>query len=323
MIAAAHQPAPVEQVALHDIRTDGGTQARAALNDETVAEYAANIEANDAMPPVVVFYDGSAYWLADGFHRVAARAKVGRLTVKAEVRQGTRRDAVLYACGANATHGLRRTNADKRRAVETLLRDEEWSQWPQAQIAKACGVSREYVSRVFGEVKASCDRSQDAERTVERNGKTYTQNTANIGRKPASRAEEPKVDEPTASRAVAAPAPSPVAVEPDEDDEDYSNLDDLPPEVVRVEPEPFASVPVDRPPASLAVERMAADLAGACRAAHSVLAAALAKVPAAERAAVLARIDRPVLLLLDVVEQLAPASAPTGWRPTVINGGRK
>ena len=322
MIAAAHQPAPVEQVALHDIRTDGGTQARAALNDETVAEYAANIEANDAMPPVVVFYDGSAYWLADGFHRVAARAKVGRLTVKAEVRQGTRRDAVLYACGANATHGLRRTNADKRRAVETLLRDEEWSQWSDREIARRCGVGADMV----GDARRSiCRNPTDTptERTVERNGKTYTQNTANIGRKPASRAEEPKVDEPTASRAVAAPAPSPVAVEPDEDDEDYSNLDDLPPEVVRVEPEPFASVPVDRPPASLAVERMAADLAGACRAAHSVLAAALAKVPAAERAAVLARIDRPVLLLLDVVEQLAPASAPTGWRPTVINGGRK
>ena len=229
---------------------------------------------------------------------------------------------MLHSVGANTEHGLRRTNADKRRAVETLLRDEEWSQWSDREIARRCGVGADMV----GDARRSICRNptdMPTERTVERNGKTYTQNTANIGRKPASRAEEPKVDEPTASRAVAAPAPSPVAVEPDEDDEDYSNLDDLPPEVVRVEPEPFASVPVDRPPASLAVERMAADLAGACRAAHSVLAAALAKVPAAERAAVLARIDRPVLLLLDVVEQLAPASAPTGWRPTVINGGRK
>lgn len=238
MIAASHQPAPVEQVALHDIRTDGGTQARAALNDETVAEYAANIEANDAMPPVVVFYDGAAYWLADGFHRVAARAKVGRLTVKAEVRQGTRRDAVLYACGANATHGLRRTNADKRRAVETLLRDEEWSQWSDREIARRCGVGNALVSEAR---KSICLNQTDAaaERTVERNGKTYTQNTANIGKrpaKPAPRAEEPEADEPDAPPPPSAPsaprvvaAPAPVAVEP-------------PPVVVAPAPAPAAPV---------------------------------------------------------------------------------
>ena len=173
----------------------------------TVEDLRAAIDGGATPDPVLVFHDGTDYWLADGFHRVAARAKVGRLTVKAEVRQGTRRDAVLYACGANATHGLRRTNADKRRAVETLLRDEEWSQWSDREIARRCGVGADMV----GDARRSiCRNPTDTptERTVERNGKTYTQNTANIGRKPASRAEEPKVDEPTASRAVAAPAPS-------------------------------------------------------------------------------------------------------------------
>lgn len=142
----------IEQVALHDIRTDGGTQARAGLNDETVAEYAAAIEANDAMPPVVVFYDGETYWLADGFHRVAARARVGRLTVKADVRQGTRRDAVLHACGANATHGLKRSNADKRRAVETLLRDDDWRAWSDNEIARRCAVTQPFVSKFRAEL---------------------------------------------------------------------------------------------------------------------------------------------------------------------------
>ena len=33
----------------------------------------------------------------------------------------------LHSVGANATHGLRRSNADKRRAVVLLLEDEEWS----------------------------------------------------------------------------------------------------------------------------------------------------------------------------------------------------
>src|SRR5262245_28841978 len=66
-------------VPLQRIRTDGGTQARAGLDEATVAEYAAtwqtlSYQQNglDKMPRIVVYHDGSDYWLADGFHRVEA-----------------------------------------------------------------------------------------------------------------------------------------------------------------------------------------------------------------------------------------------------------
>jgi hypothetical protein len=62
-------------------------------------------------------------------------------------------DAVLFSVGANATHGLRRSNEDKRRAVKTLLAVAEWAAWPQVKIAEACGVSREFVSRVSTSVR--------------------------------------------------------------------------------------------------------------------------------------------------------------------------
>ncbi|EWY35857.1 hypothetical protein N825_32650 [Skermanella stibiiresistens SB22] len=39
---------------------------------------------------------------------------------------GSRRDAVPHAVGANARHGLPRSNADKRDAVMILLKDPEW-----------------------------------------------------------------------------------------------------------------------------------------------------------------------------------------------------
>src|ERR1700722_14805947 len=61
------------------------------------------------------------------------------------IRQGTRRDAVLFSVGANASHGLRRTNDDKRRAVMTLLSDSEWRKWPLRKIARRCGVHHEMV----------------------------------------------------------------------------------------------------------------------------------------------------------------------------------
>jgi hypothetical protein len=59
------------------IRTDGGTQARVSLSQRVVAEYALAMQQGHSFPPVVVFYDGTSYWLADGFHRLNASLKAG------------------------------------------------------------------------------------------------------------------------------------------------------------------------------------------------------------------------------------------------------
>lgn len=161
------------------IRTDGGTQMRAELNPATIDEYAQAMQEGATFPPIIVYYDGSIYWLGDGFHRLAARKRLFEGAIECEVRSGTRRDAVLCAAGANASHGLRRTNADKRRAVETLLRDEEWAQWSDREVARRCGVHHDLVGRIRAESSGGF-RQIATERTVERNGTTYTQNTANI-----------------------------------------------------------------------------------------------------------------------------------------------
>ena len=68
--------------------------------------------------------------------------------ILAEVREGTRRDAILAAAAANATHGLRRTNADKRRAVLTLLRDPEWVKWSDRKIGAGRSVDHKTVAAI-------------------------------------------------------------------------------------------------------------------------------------------------------------------------------
>src|ERR1700730_7471553 len=117
----------VSELAVADIKVDPECQARAASNDATINEYAKIMkEGNDnAFPPVVVFHDGTDYWLSDGFHRHSAAQKAGLASLKSKIRQGTHRETILHSVGANTTHGLRRTNADKRRAVSILLHDEE------------------------------------------------------------------------------------------------------------------------------------------------------------------------------------------------------
>lgn len=191
-----------------DIRVDGGTQSRAAIDRGVVADYADAMKDGAAFPPITVFFDGRSYWLGDGFHRYEAYAAAQVYDVPADIRQGTQRDAILFSVGANASHGLRRTNDDKRRAVLTLLNDPEWSRWPQKDIAKACGVSREYVSRVGKDV--SCDRSQDSSRTVTRNGTTYQQNTANIGTSSKADQIAPEPETPVVPEVVA-PEPAPAS----------------------------------------------------------------------------------------------------------------
>lgn len=140
------------RLALAKIRCDGGTQPRATLDESTVDSYKEAVESGAKFPPIVVFYDGAAYWLADGFHRFVAWEELGRDTIDADVRQGTQRDAILFSCGANALHGLPRTNADKRRAVTTLLRDDEWSRKSDRWIAEKAAVSHPLVIKLRAEI---------------------------------------------------------------------------------------------------------------------------------------------------------------------------
>lgn len=177
----------MENLAIAKIRRDGGTQPRAALDEATIRDYAEAMQRGDTFPAVVVFFDGTDYWLADGFHRLAALESLGALNmdVPAIVQQGDQRAAVFFSTGVNAEHGLRRSNADKRRAVDVLLRDAEWGKWSDREIARQCKVSNNFVSELR---KAICHPMTDSapsptstERTVTRAGTTYTMNTAPIG----------------------------------------------------------------------------------------------------------------------------------------------
>jgi ParB-like chromosome segregation protein Spo0J len=143
MTESTLQPLP-----LADIVADEGIQPRAQLDPEAVADYAARLRAGEDLPPPVAFRVGPEYLLADGFHRLAAARAAGLLFLPCDVRPGTRRDAVLFAAGANARHGVRMTNADKRRAVSNLLADPDLAALPDREIARHVGVTHPFVARL-------------------------------------------------------------------------------------------------------------------------------------------------------------------------------
>jgi N6-adenosine-specific RNA methylase IME4 len=176
-----HPQQPVSsptKLAIASICLEVAAKVRARTNDEVIGHYADQMRAEVKFPPVVVFSDGQVNRLADGRHRVEAAKLAGLTEIEADVREGGERDALLYAVGANAKHGLRMSNADKRKVVALLLTDPDWGQWNSREIARRCGVSDKFVGGVRKRL-ASANGSQI--RKVARKGTEYTMDTSRIG----------------------------------------------------------------------------------------------------------------------------------------------
>jgi hypothetical protein len=158
----------VVELSISELFLDTEIQSRARGVVQTVVdEYAAAMKRGDVFPPIDVFEDdANHYFVADGFHRVHAAGAAG-VKVKCKIHLGDRRAAILFAAGANAKHGLKRTNADKYRAVSMLLADPEWRTRSDAWIAAACGVARSFLPIV----KKKHGLSNDDKR-VGRDGRT-------------------------------------------------------------------------------------------------------------------------------------------------------
>ena len=174
-----------DELSLSEIDIHGGTQSRAATNDEAVGSYADEMEAGTVFPPVAVYFDGAKHWLADGFHRYLAAKRTGREMIAADVREGSRTDALRHALGANAANGLFRSNADKRNAVEIAL--EEWPDLANPVIAELCKVSTDLVRRCRTEMEKAM-RIDKPSKVTGRDGKQYP---AAVEREPRGVTEKP------------------------------------------------------------------------------------------------------------------------------------
>lgn len=123
-------------------------QQRVQNSEETINDYRTAILEGEILPPITLFETDGQLWVADGIHRLLATKQTGRTTIDAIIYTGTKRDALLYAVGANGTHGLRRSREDKRKAVQTLLSDPEWSRLSDREIARLTHTSHPFVAEL-------------------------------------------------------------------------------------------------------------------------------------------------------------------------------
>jgi hypothetical protein len=176
----------VETLAVAEIKQDSEIAAR-DLDPDIVAEYAERMQAGDVFPPLRVMRDADGTrWLVEGWRRLDAARWNKIESIRCEIQEGDRRAALLASAGVNATHGLRRTNEDKQRAVLKLLEDREWSRWSDREIARQCKVSPTFVGAVRATVHADSDDG-DRRRYRSKHGNLASMNVSAIGK--------PKVEE--------------------------------------------------------------------------------------------------------------------------------
>ena len=137
------------------LRTDGKTHGRVGLTSSTVDYYADEMKDGVKFPPVDVFYDGESYWLADGFHRLAAAEAANFSEICCRVRQGSREDAQLFCYGANKDNGAQRSAKDTIRAVQGALAHPFSIGMSNKAVGKHVGVSERSIAEYRARLAAA------------------------------------------------------------------------------------------------------------------------------------------------------------------------
>ncbi len=144
-------------VDISQVDTTGGTQMRTETEDpEVIDDYVLAIQGegqldprnHGVMPPVICFWDGKTLWLADGFYRLSASIKAGEDKIWAVIYRGTLDTARWYACATNQSHGVRRTYADKRKAVGVAMAHVRGKDMPNRELARWVGVAESFVRKI-------------------------------------------------------------------------------------------------------------------------------------------------------------------------------
>lgn len=156
---------PIEMdLATDNILASAATQVRKKLDKDTIDEYVEDLANGAIFPRLVVFAEagGDRYILADGFHRHHAYVNSEAATCPVVVHEGGIHDALMYALQANAAHGLRRNNSDKRNAVELALKDPEISSLQIIEIADICRVNERTVRRIRDDLDLDIRKNKKA-----------------------------------------------------------------------------------------------------------------------------------------------------------------
>ena len=165
------------------------------IHEDVLLEYASRVREGVAFPPVLVIFDGATHWLADGYHRWHAHKATGRTGIEAEVRQGSKRDAILCSLAANAAHGRQRGGADLRKAYGIAVRHRLVEAVDVVGVARLLACSERWARELTRDAREAADRERDADIVTERAAGASVREVAerhNVGLATVQRASVPE-----------------------------------------------------------------------------------------------------------------------------------
>jgi hypothetical protein len=162
------------------IRRDGETQHRTTVNPGIVAEYSDLMRAGVVFPPVQVWWDGSEFWLSDGFQRIQAAELASFREITANVLHGTLSDARWDSYAANATHGVRRTAEETKRVVRLAIEHPMAANLSNVELARHLKIPETTLRRWRHKLSSSV--GEDTVRIVNRGNSAYRLAISKIGK---------------------------------------------------------------------------------------------------------------------------------------------
>jgi hypothetical protein len=192
------------KIPLCEIRLNDDLRLRKTIRPDVIEEYADALRRDGVtkFPALLVCEIGGDHWLVDGFHRYDAAKLVGLEVFPCEVETGASMDdALWFACGANSQHGLRRSNADKERAVEVALRNPRGLEKSDREIARHVGVTDKTVAKFRRRFESTSEISKSI---LRRGADGRVIDVSKIGPK------APKTSIPAGDRATGTTSPAPI-----------------------------------------------------------------------------------------------------------------
>ena len=155
------------RVEIADLNLDAAINARVEINQSVVEEYkdlfrdkeetmlqVPSVPKVNPLNPCVLRAKTGGFYILDGWHRVLAAKALGLdrivVTLYGGDRTYTLEEARVLSATVNTAHGLRRSDADKRKAVTILLTDEPGR--TNDATARLAGVSPSLVAAVRREM---------------------------------------------------------------------------------------------------------------------------------------------------------------------------
>lgn len=144
------------KIAVDELECTAATQIRVKLDKNMIDQYCEDLKAGADFPAIVAFCEkgSSRKIVSDGHHRVYAHVHAGLEEIEVDLREGGMHEALIHALGGNSEHGLRRTSADKRNAVDIALKDPQISEYSRQEIADICCVTKRTVQRIANQAAA-------------------------------------------------------------------------------------------------------------------------------------------------------------------------